>query len=97
MVILVAGLVIVNAGGTFARLIESHLAGTVAASTSVGERLSILDAKINEQSRRVAGIEAQAREVADAISHMKPKAALAAVADQGKRREAIARGSPGGR
>jgi len=27
--------------------------------------------------------------VADAISHMKPKAALAAAVDQGKRREAI--------
>jgi hypothetical protein len=63
----------------------------VAASTSVGERIGILDARIAEQGRRVADIEAQARKVADAIAHMKPKQALAAAADQGKRREAIVR------
>ncbi len=50
MVVLVAGLVTVNAGGTFARLIESHLAVLTAASTSVGERLGILDSRIAERS-----------------------------------------------
>jgi len=62
MVLLVLGLVTVNAGGTFARLIESHLGPTAAASTSVGERIGILDARIAEAARRVAGIEAQERE-----------------------------------
>jgi hypothetical protein len=52
MVLLVLGLVTVNAGGTFARLIESHLSIVTAASTSVGERLEIiLDARIAEQAR----------------------------------------------
>jgi len=62
-----------------------------AASTSVGERLGILDARIVEQVPRVAGIEAEQRELADAIGRMKPKQALAAVADQAKRRETIAK------
>jgi len=91
MVLLVLGLVTVNAGGTFARLIESHLSIVTAASTSVGERLEILDARIAEQARQVAGIEAQDREISDAVAHMKPKAALAAAAEQGKRRDAIAK------
>src|SRR5271166_4332700 len=42
-------------------------------------------------ARRVAAVEAQERELADAIAHMKPKAALAVAADQAKRREATAR------
>ena len=46
MVILVSGLVTVNAGGTFARLIESRLAPTVAATTSVGERTGIDQRKL---------------------------------------------------
>jgi len=91
MVLLVLGLVTVNAGGTFARLIESHLGPTAAASTSVGERIGILDARIAEAARRVAGIEAQERELGDAIGRMKPKQALAAAADQAKRPETIAK------
>jgi hypothetical protein len=91
MVLLVAGLVMVNAGGTFARLVESHLSVMTAASTSVGERIGILDARISEQSRRVAGIEAQDREIADAIAKMKPKSAIAAVEAQQRRREGIVR------
>ncbi len=70
MVVLVVGLITVNGAGVFARPIESHLAVTVAASTSVGERIGILDARIAEQSRRVAGIEAQDREVANAVARM---------------------------
>jgi hypothetical protein len=46
MVILVVGLVTVNAGGTFARPIEGHLAVTVAAATSVGEWIGVLDARV---------------------------------------------------
>jgi hypothetical protein len=95
MVLLVVGLVTVNAGGTFARLIESHLAVTSAASTSVGERTAIVDAKIAEQARRVTGIEAQEREIAEAVSKMtssgKAKAAIAATEAQSKRRDAIAK------
>ncbi len=54
MVLLVLGLVTVNAGGTFARPIESHLSIVTAASTSVGEIPEILDARIAEQARQAA-------------------------------------------
>jgi len=91
MVLLVLGLVTVNAGGTYARLVESHLSPMTAASTSVGERIGVLDARIAEAARRVAGIEVQERELGDAIGRMKPKQALAAAADQAKHREALAR------
>jgi hypothetical protein len=95
MVALVLGLVVVNAGGTFARLIESHLSVMTAASTSVGERIGVLDARIAEQARRVAGIEAQDREIADAVAKMtsagRAKSAIAATEAQQKRREGIAR------
>jgi hypothetical protein len=45
MVLLVIGLVTATAGGTFARLIETHPSVAAAASTSVGERIGILDAR----------------------------------------------------
>jgi hypothetical protein len=95
MVLLVVGLVTVNAGGTFARLIESHLSVAAAASTSVGERIGVLDVRIAEQARRVAGIEAQDREIADAVAKLtaggKAKSAIAATEAQQKRRDAIAK------
>jgi len=70
---------------------REHLTITVAPSTSVGERIGILDARIAEQRRRVAGIELQGREIAEAVAKMKAKAALAVAADQAKRWEAIAK------
>jgi len=95
MVLLVIGLVIVNAGGTFARLIESHLSVMTAASTSVGERTGILDARIAEQARRVASVEAQDREIADAVAKLtaagKAKSAIAATEAQQARRAGIAK------
>jgi len=81
-VLLVIGLVIVNAGGTFARLIESHLSVMTAASTSVGERIGVLDARIAEQARRVAGIEAQDREIADTVAKL-TSAGKSQVGDRG--------------
>jgi hypothetical protein len=57
MVLLVVGLVTVNAGGTFARLIESHFVINDAAASGVDERLAVLDARIAEQARRVADVE----------------------------------------
>jgi hypothetical protein len=95
MVVLVVGLMAVNGGGTFARLIESHLSIVAAASTAVGERTGVLDAKIAEQERRVTQIEVQDREIADAVAKMtssgRAKAAIAATEAQQKRREGIAR------
>jgi len=42
---LVVGLMTVNAGGTYARLIESHLIVVATASSSVAEQLAVVDAK----------------------------------------------------
>jgi len=61
IVLLVAGVVIVKAGGTFARLIEIHLAAKVAASSSVGERTAFSMPASPSRRGRSAGIEAQAR------------------------------------
>jgi len=87
--------VTVNAGGTFARLIESHLSVATAASTSVGERIGVLDARIAEAARRVPGIEAQDREIADAVAKLtaagNAKSAIAATEAQQKRRDVIAK------
>jgi hypothetical protein len=93
MVLLVIGLVVVNGGGTFARLIESHFLLNDAAATDVSERASSLDARIAEQQRRVAILEAQDREIADVVTKMtavgQTKTALAAIAGQQARREVI--------
>jgi len=59
-----------------------------------GGRWGILDARIAEQARRVAGIEAQDREIADAVAKLtaagKAKSAIAATEAQWARRAAIA-------
>jgi hypothetical protein len=95
MVLLVVGLVTVNAGGTFARLVESHFSISEAATIGVGERLGVLDARIKEQARRVSAIETQDQEISDAIAKMtasgKTKMALVAAADQQARRAMIAK------
>jgi hypothetical protein len=95
MVALVIGLVTINAGGTFARLIESHFAISAEAETDVGERLGALDAKIAEQARRVADVEKQDGEIAGVIAKMttvgQTKTALASISSQQVRRDAIER------
>jgi hypothetical protein len=93
MVALVIGLVTINAGGTFARLIESHFVLNDAAATGVNERISVLDARIAEQARRVADVEKQDREIADVIGKMtftgQTKVALTAIGSQQARRDVI--------
>jgi hypothetical protein len=93
MIVLVVGLVTINAGGTFARLIESHFALNDAAATAVDERLGVLDAKITEQARRVADVEKQEREIGDVVAKMtstgQTKTALASIGAQQARRDAI--------
>jgi len=58
-------------------------------------RIGVLDARIAEQARRVAGIEEQDREIADAIAKLtakgSAKSAIAATEAQQKRRDGIAR------
>jgi hypothetical protein len=93
MIGLVVGLITINAGGTFARLIEAHYSLSDEASTAVGEKAGALDAKIAEQERRVAGVEKQDSEIADVISTMttkgQTKTALQALGQQQARRDAI--------
>jgi hypothetical protein len=95
MMLLVVGLVVVNAGGTFARLIESHFALNDAAATAVDERRGVLDAEIAEQARRVSDIERQDREIADVIATMtakgQTKTALASIGAEQARRDVIGR------
>jgi hypothetical protein len=95
MVALFVGLMTANGAGVFGQLIESHLSVTVAASTSVGERIGVLDAGIVGHAHRVAGIEAQDREIADAVAKMtsagKVKSAIAATEAQQSRLAGIAK------
>jgi hypothetical protein len=95
MVALVVGLATINAGGTFARLIEAHYSLNDAAATAVSEKAGVLDAKIVEQARRVADVEKQDREIADVIAKMTSKAALAALRGrQAKGKRSSAAGVP---
>jgi len=89
VMVILARLVTVNAGGTFARLNETHLAVTVA--TSVGERIGTRRPNRRTASpgrrHRAAGSPA----VATMTSTGNAKSAIAASEAQQKRRDAIAK------
>ena len=73
LIALVTGLAAINAAGVYGRLVEAHLGVTVAAASSVQERIAALDARITEQAHTVAGIDTQITQIDAAISKLTEK------------------------
>jgi hypothetical protein len=94
LVALVVGLAIVNAAGVYGRLVEAHVGITVAAASSVAERIGALDAQLEAQGKTVADVDRRLDEINAAISKLtekgRPGAALDAIANQRRLREALA-------
>jgi hypothetical protein len=91
---LVVGLAIVNAAGVYGRLVEAHVGIAVAATSSAAERLGALDARLEAQGKTVADVDRRLDEINAAISKLtekgRPGAALDAIANQRRPREALA-------
>jgi transposase len=94
LISLVVGLAIVNAAGVYGRLVEAHVTMTVAATSSVAERIAVLDARLEAQRKSVADADRRLDEINAAISKLtekgRPGAALDAIANQRRQREALA-------
>jgi hypothetical protein len=94
LVALVVGLAIVNAAGVYGRLVEAHVGITVATASSVAERIGALDAQLEAQRKTVADVDRRLDEINAAISKLtekgRPGAALDAIANQRRLREALA-------
>ena len=94
LVALVAGLATINAAGVYGRLVEAHVGVTVAAASSIEERMGALDARLDAQARTVAAVDQRLGEIDAAIAKMTERgrtgAALNAIANQRKAREALA-------
>jgi hypothetical protein len=93
LVALVVGLAIVNSAGVYGRLVEAHVAVTVAATSSVVERIGALDARLEAQGKNVADADRRLDEINAAISKLtekgRPSTALEAIANQRRLREAL--------
>jgi hypothetical protein len=73
LVTVVAGLAVLNGAGVYGRLTEAHLGATVAASSSVAERIEALDAKITEQAHAVGSFDAQISQIDGAVAKLTDK------------------------
>lgn len=93
LITLVTGLAVINAAGVYGRLVEAHVGVTVAASSSIEERLGALDARLDAQARTVAEFDQRLGEIDAAIGKLtetgRASAALNAMASQRKAREAL--------
>jgi hypothetical protein len=93
LIALVVGLAIVNAAGVYGRLVEAHVGKTVAATSSVAERIGALDARLEAQGKVVADVEHRLDEINAAISKVIEKGragvALSAIASQRQVRDAL--------
>jgi hypothetical protein len=93
LIVLVTGLAAINAAGVYGRLVEAHVGLTVAASSSIDERLGVLDARLDAQTRVVAAVDQRLGEIDAAIGKLTEKGrattALNAMASQRKAREAL--------
>jgi hypothetical protein len=94
LITLVAGLATINAAGVYGRLVEAHVGVTVAAASSIGERIGALDARLGAQTKTVAAVDQRLGEIDTAIGKLTEKGravtALNAIASQRKAREALA-------
>src|SRR5258708_19143403 len=63
LITLVTGLAAINAAGVYGRLVEAHVGVTVAASSSINERLGALDARLDAQTRTLADFDQRIGEI----------------------------------
>ena len=93
LIILVTGLAAINAAGVYGRLVEAHVGVTVAAASSIDERIGALDARLEAQERTLAGVDQRINEIDAAIAKLTERGraavALNAIAAQRKTREAL--------
>jgi hypothetical protein len=93
LIVLVVGLAIVNAAGVYGRLVEAHVGITVAAASSVAERIGALDARLAAQGKTVADVDRRLDEINAVITKLtekgRPGAALDTIANQRHVREAL--------
>jgi hypothetical protein len=93
LITLVTGLAAINAAGVYGRLVEAHVGVTMAASSSIDERLGALDARLDAQTKTLAGLDRRIGEFDAAIGKLNEKgrasAALNAMASQRSAREAL--------
>ena len=93
LITLVTGLATINAAGVYGRLVEAHVGVTVAASSSIDERLGALDARLDAQTKTVAAVDKRVGEIDAAIGKLTEKGrattALNAMASQRKAREVL--------
>jgi hypothetical protein len=91
LITLVVGLAIVNAAGVYGRLVEAHVGITVAATSSVAERIGALDARLEAQGK--TDVDRRLDEINAAIAKLtekgRPGAALDAMANQRRVREGL--------
>jgi uncharacterized coiled-coil protein SlyX len=94
LIALVAGLAAINAAGVYGRLVEAHVGVTVAAASSIEERLAAVAARLDAQGQTVAGLDQRLAEIDAAIAKLTEKgratAALNAIASQRATRDALA-------
>jgi hypothetical protein len=67
LVILVAGLAVINAAGVFGRLVEAHVSATASTRSSVAERIQALDARLTAQSAAVADLNHRVTQIDNAV------------------------------
>jgi uncharacterized coiled-coil protein SlyX len=93
LIILVTGLAAINAAGVYGRLVEAHVGVTVAAASSIEERIGALDARLDVQERTLAGVDRRINEIDAAIAKLTERGraavALNAIAGQRKARDAL--------
>ena len=93
LITLIVGLAAINAAGVYGRLVEAHVGVTVAATASIEERIGALNARIEAQTKTVAGFDQRLGEIDAAIGKLTEKGrattALNAMASQRKAREAL--------
>jgi uncharacterized coiled-coil protein SlyX len=94
LIALVAGLAAINAAGVYGRLVEAHVGVTVAAASSIEERLAAIAARLDAQGQTVSGLDQRLAEIDAAIAKLTEKgratAALNAIASQRATRDALA-------
>jgi hypothetical protein len=93
LIVLVTGLAAINAAGVYGRLVEAHVGVTIAASSSIEERIGALDARLEAQEKTLAGVDQRINEIDAAIAKLTERGratvALNAIATQRKAREAL--------
>ncbi len=93
LVVLVAGLAVINATGVYAQLVAAHVGERGAATSAVETQTADLDAKIGMQTHNVADLDRRLSQIDSAIEEAarrgKTNTALSAIEGQRKARAAL--------